>query len=93
LKVLACKAYLGGHCMYTALQIATLPLPKKATLKMHWYRFWLKLFWHPFSMPCDHSGCTRMSEWTSSEWLNKDAMVVKYWCVEHAPLDAEFFEV
>lgn len=35
---------------------------------------------------CNNPACA-----CTSEWLNDKAMVVRYWCKEHAPEDAEYF--
>jgi len=43
-------------------------------------------------MKCEHQGCTNWANHCISYWLNKDAMLVLYYCEEHAPEGCEEFE-
>lgn len=42
-------------------------------------------------MNCDYEGCQKTGCACTSVWLLSGGMLVKYWCKEHAPADAEFF--
>jgi hypothetical protein len=41
-------------------------------------------------MPCET--CGQDAVCCSSLWQNDDAMIVLYWCKQHAPEDTEYFD-
>ena len=44
-------------------------------------------------MDCDQEGCDAEAVCNIAIWIDGEAMHVLYFCAEHAPDGAEFFEV